>query len=190
MTDEAAEAGQSRHPGPGAGRRLVLRYALLTAALFAPLLYAFATLRNLYPVAASTMMVGGWSLARGRTYHVLRGETAEGATVDIPFVSLVDAMHSRATGLVAATVENDSFTQLRRPHPANAALVEQYGGADKVPDAARVPDLLRALGGIYNSRLPEGSARRLKAVRLDEYRWEGGRYGDYDRLVRSWREEL
>ena len=190
MTDEAAEAGQSRHPGDRAGRRLFVRYALLTAALFAPLLLSFAAVRNLYPVSASTMMMGGWSLARGRTYHVLRGETAEGQTVDISFVSLVDAMHSRASGLVTATVENDSLTQLSRPHPLNAALIERYGGADKVPEAARVPDLLRALGGIYNSRLPEGSARRLRAVRLDEYRWEGGRYGDYDRLVRSWREEL
>lgn len=190
MTDEAAEAGQSRHGDERAERRLVLRYALLTAALFLPLLLAFATLRNLYPVAASTMMMGGWSLGRGRTYYVLRGETAGGEGVDLPFVSLVDAMHSRASGLVAATVENDSLTLFRPPHPANAALIEKYGGADKVPEAARVPDLLRALGGIYNSRLPEGSARRLKAVRLEEYRWEGGRYGDYDRLVRSWREEL
>lgn len=190
MTDEAAEAGQSRRAWDRAGRRLVLRYALLTAALFGPLLLAFLTLRNLYPVAASTMMMGGWSLGRGRTYYVLRGETGEGAAVDIPFVSLVDAMHSRASGLVAATVENDSLTLFRPAHPLNEALVREYGGADKVPDAARVPDLLRALGGIYNSRLPGGSARRLRAVRLDEYRWEGGRYGDYDRLVRSWREEL
>jgi hypothetical protein len=34
------------------------------------------------------------------------------------------------------------------------------------------------------------SSGRLKAVRLDAYRWEGGSYANYDRFVQTWRVEL
>jgi hypothetical protein len=168
-------------------RRLRRRYAILTAGLFLPLLWAFVAVRNLYPFAASTMMMEGGNLNRPRTYYVLRGESIAGETVDLPPVSLTDALGGRHWGLVAAVVENRSFG-IRWPHPANAALAEESGG--HVPEAARLPELLRAWGGMYNARLPADSTRRLRAVRLDAYRWEGGRYAVYDTHVRTWRHEL
>jgi len=41
-----------------------------------------------------------------------------------------------------------------------------------------------------NEREPEPSPKRLKAIRLDMYRWESGRYDDYDKFIESWRKEL
>jgi hypothetical protein len=170
-------------------RRLRVRYALLTAALFAPLLYAFLAVRNVYPFAASTMMMAGGDLTRGANYYVLRGETVGGETVDLPPAQLTGALSWRHWSLVGATVENREFA-VHSPHPSNVALAESAGGVEKLQRAARLPELLRAWGGIYNSRLPENSPRRLRAVRLDAYRWEGGSYGDYGRFVETWREGL
>jgi hypothetical protein len=69
-------------------------------------------------------------------------------------------------------------------------MLRQFGGIENLPPGARITDLLQAWGNIYNKREPESSPRRLKAIRLDMYRWEGGRYGDYDKFVESWRKEL
>ena len=170
-------------------RRMLLRYVALTVALFVPLLAAFASVRNLYPFAASTMMMEGGELQSGRSYYVLRGESDAGETFDLPPVELTNALSGRTWSLVAAAVENKSFT-IPSPHPANAALAASVGGIERLPRAARLEDLLRAWGAIYNSRLPPSSTRRLRAVRLDAYRWEGKSYGDYDRPVESWRAEL
>ncbi|HZT60894.1 MAG TPA: hypothetical protein VFA21_19985, partial [Pyrinomonadaceae bacterium] len=170
-------------------RRLRFRYAALTVALFAPLLFAFASVRNLYPFAASTEMMAGGDLQAGRTYYVMRGETVAGETFDLPPAELTDALAGRAWSLVAATVENGSFT-IPSPHPSNVALTVSAGGAEKLPRGARLQDLLRAWGTIYNSRLPASSTLRLRAVRLDEYRWEGKGYGDYEHFIESWRAEL
>lgn len=170
-------------------QRLRRRYTVLTAALFLPLVWAFLAVRNLYPFAAATMMMEGGSLNRPRTYYVLRGETAAGETIDLPPARLTDALSGRLWGLVAATAENKSFL-IRRPHPSNAAHVAEVGGVDKLPEAARLPELLRAWGELYNAPLPAASPRRLRAVRLDAYRWEGRRYADYDTHVRTWRQEL
>lgn len=181
--------GDIRQPAYDGTRRVRLLYALLTAALFAPLLYSFLAVRNVYPFAASTMMMAGGDLGRGAGFYRLRGETADGETVDLPPAELTDALSWRHWSLVGATVENKEFT-IFKPHPSNEALAAAAGGVEKLPRAARLPELLRAWGGIYNSRLPEGSPRRLRAVRLDAYRWEGGAYGDYERFVESWRAEL
>ena len=51
--------------GSSPDRRLKTRYALLTALLFIPLLTAFVFVRNLYPFAASTMMMAGGDLQTG-----------------------------------------------------------------------------------------------------------------------------
>jgi hypothetical protein len=91
--------------------------------------------------------------------------------------------------LVSTAVENKSFN-IRSPHPANIRLAAAYGGVDKLPRAARLEDLLRAWGAIYNSQLPASSNQRLRSVRLDAYRWEGGINGEYDRFVESWRAVL
>jgi len=174
---------------PSDERRLRLRYALLTAALFLPLLWAFLAVRNLYPFAAATMMMEGGRLDRPRTYYVLRGETVGGELVDLPPIELTDALTGRHWSLVAAAVENKSF-KIRWPHPANAALAEAAGGAERLPEAARVPELLRAWGELHNARLAADSPRRLRAVRLDAYRWEGRAYADFDTHLRTWRQEL
>ena len=170
------------------GRRYLPRYALLTILLFAPLLWSFVALRNLYPFAAWTVMMSPGEVNRGRTYYVLRGETRAGEDVDLRAAELTDALRGRVWGMFGATAENGSF-KIRSPHPSNAAMIEAAGGADKLPAGARLPELLRAYGGIHNSRLPADSPLRLKAVRLEAYRWGGG-FADYRTFVRSWRQEL
>lgn len=181
--------GDLREPTSDGTCRLRVRYALLTAALFAPLLYSFLAVRNVYPFAASTMMMAGGDLGRGANYYRLRGETASGEIIDLPPAELTDALSWRHWSLVSETVKNKQFT-IYRPHPSNLALATNAGGVEKLPPAARLDELLRAWGGIYNSRVPDGSPRRLRAVRLEAYRWEGGAYGDYERFVESWRAEL
>jgi hypothetical protein len=167
-------------------RRTLVRYAALTVALFVPLLLAFAAIRNVYPFAASTMMLGLRDTQSGRDYYVLRGETVSGETIDLPPIKLTNALTGRNWGVVSAAVENKSF-HIRFPHPENIRLTVTYDGIDKLPKAARLEDLLRAWGSIYNSRLPESSNQRLRSVRLDAYRWEGGINGEYHRFVESWR---
>ena len=168
------------------GRSVISRYAALTIALFVPLIFAFVWIRNIYPFAASTMMLGNIDMQGGRDYYVLRGETFTGETIDLPPINLTNALSGRSWSLVRAAVKNQSFN-IRSPHPANIRLVAAYGGIDKLPEAARLEDLLRAWGGIYNSRLPESSDHRLKAIQLDAYRWEGGINGEYHRFLESWR---
>src|ERR1700730_6573067 len=163
-----------------------VRYTVLTVALSVPLLLSFASIRNLYPFAASTMMLGDRDMQSNRDYYVLRGETVSGETIDLPPIKLTNALTGRNWSLVSAAVENKSF-KIPSPHPANIALTAAYGGVDKLPRAQRLEDLLRAWGAIYNSRLPTSSDQRLKSVRLDAYRWEGGINGEYDRFVESWR---
>jgi len=73
---------------------------------------------------------------------------------------------------------------------ANAELLRESGGLEQLPPGARVPDLLRAWGNLYNERLAASSPQRLKAIRLDMYRWEGGSYANYDKFIESWRQDL
>ncbi|HEV2829706.1 MAG TPA: hypothetical protein VGW76_19055 [Pyrinomonadaceae bacterium] len=170
-------------------RWALVRHAALTAALFVPLLFAFAAIRNLYPFAASNMMLGIRDPETGRDYYVLRGETVSGETIDLPAIQLTNALTGRNWSLVSTAVENRSFN-IRSPHPANLQLAAAFGGMDKLPGAVRLEDLLRAWGTIYNSRLPTSSNHRLTSLRLDKYRWEGGVNGQYDRFVESWRTVL
>ncbi len=170
-------------------RAWLARYAILTFALIAPLLISFVFIRNLYPFAASTMMMAGANPRGGQTYYILRGETLTGATIDLPAVDLTNALSNVAFSLVSATVENKSFF-IRSLHPANTGMLNTLGGKENLPPAARLPDLLRAWGEIYNSRLPISSPQRLRAVMIDAYRWEPGAYSNYDAYVRTWRVEL
>lgn len=170
-------------------KRLRVRYAILTVGIFLPLLWAFVRVRNVYPVTAWTVMMAGGDLQRGHRYFLLRGETVSGAVVDIPAIDLTDGLSGRNWGLVVATVDNRPF-QLRSLHPDNAALLASAGDLGKLPRAARLPELLRAWAEIYNSRLDPSSPQRLKAIRLDAYRWPGQRYSDFDTLIETWRQEL
>jgi len=134
------------------------------------------------------MMAGG-DLERGRSYCILRGETVSGQTVDVAPILLTDALYSRTWTMVNATIDNQAF-KLKSIHPANEEMLRQYGGVENQPLGARIPDLLKVWGELYNMRQPESSPNRLKAIRLDMYRWESGRYSDYDKFVTSWRQEL
>ena len=188
MAEDTAHAVQAGGDATRA-RRVRLRYALLTAVLCAPLVWSFLAVRNLYPFPAYTMMMAGGDLRKGTDYYVLRGETVNGETFDLPPAQLTDALSWRHWSLVGAAVGNRSFS-ITNPHPANVELAAQFGGADKLPRAARLPELLRAWGDSYNRRLPADSPRRLRAVRLDAYRWDGGAYSDFERFVETWRTEL
>ena len=172
-----------------ADRRVLMRYAAFTVLLFVPLLIAFGAIRDVYPFAASRMMLGIRDTPGGRNYYILRGETIDGETIDLPPIKLTNALTGRNWSLVSAAVENTSF-RIRFPHPANTSLAATYGGVDNLPRAARLDDLLHTWGAIYNSRLPLSSNQRLKSVRLDAYRWEGGINGEYYRFVESWRAVL
>ena len=134
------------------------------------------------------MMAGG-DLERGRSYCILRGETISGDTVEIRPIKLTNALYSRTWTMVNATIANQSF-KLTSIHPSNEALLGRLGGIDNLPPGVRVPDLLQAWGELYNKQLPASSPQRLKAIRLDMYRWESGGYSDYNKFVESWRKEL
>lgn len=167
----------------------MVKYAVLTAAIFLPLIWAFVAVRNLYPIASWNVMMAGGELERGRSYCILRGETVAGETVDIRPVKLTNALYSRTWTMVNATIANQSF-RLASVHPENVAMVHQAGGVEDLPPGARIPDLLATWGRLYNDRLTAASPHRLKAVRLDMYRWEGGSYSNYENLIGSWRKEL
>lgn len=184
--DELRELAPRREPFE---RHLRVRYTLLTIGIFLPLIWAFVVVMNVYPLTAWTVMMGGGDLQRGHRYFLLRGETVSGEVIDIPAIALTDALSGRNWGMVVATVDNRAF-QRRSLHPDNASLLATAGDIGRLPRAARLPELLRAWGEIYNSRLAPSSPQRLKAIRLDTYRWIGQRYSDYDSFVESWRQEL
>jgi hypothetical protein len=179
----------SSPPNDPRERRLIVKYAVLTAAIFLPLFWAFLFVRNLYPFTAWNVMMAGGDLERGRSYCMLRGETISGETIDIRPIDLTNALYSRTWTMVNATIDNQSF-KLKSNHPKNEEMLRQFGGVEHLPPGARLPDLLQAWGELYNAQQPESSPRRLKAIRLDMYRWEGGRYADYDKFIESWRKEL
>jgi hypothetical protein len=187
MSDSSTN--QLRNSREPFARQFRFRYTLLTLGLFLPLIWAFAGMRNVYPLTAWTVMMSGGNLQRGHRYFLLRGETVAGASVDIPSIELTDALSGRNWGLVVATVDNRAF-QIRSLHPENAALLATAGELGNLPRAARIPELLRAWAEIYNSRFPASSPQRLKAIRLDAYRWIGQQYSDYDSFIESWRQEL
>lgn len=174
---------------PHTTRYWVIRYIILTLALFGPLLWTFRYIRNVYPFTVWNVMMAGGDLQTGRNYFVLRGETVSGQSVDIRPIELTNALSERTWTMVSATVFNQNF-RLSSLNPENARLLEQFGDVEKLPLGVRVPDLLATWGNLYNNQLPASSPARLKAIRLDMYRWSSGRYADYDTFVESWRKEL
>ena len=168
---------------------MIIKYAILTAAVFLPLFWTFLFVRYLYPFAAWNVMKAGGDLERDRSYCILRGETVSGETIDIRPINLTNALYSRTWTMVNAIIDNRSF-KLDSIHPQNEELMRRFGGVENLPPGLLVPDLLQAWGDLYNKQLPDSSPQRLKAIRLDMYRWESGRYSDYDKFIESWRKEL
>jgi hypothetical protein len=134
------------------------------------------------------MMAGG-DLDRGRSFCMLRGETISGETIDVRPINLTNALYSRTWTMVNATIDNQSF-KLPSLEPQNEELLRRVGRVENLPPGARLPELLQTWGELYNAKLPAASPLRLKAIRLDMYRWESGRYSDYDKFIESWRREL
>ena len=166
-----------------------IKYAILTAALFLPLLWSFSYVRNLYPFTVWNMMMVGGDINVGRSYCVLRGETVSGETIEIRPIALTNATSGRTWSMVNATIDNQAF-KLSSIHPANASLLDQVGGFDHLRPGARIPDLLNTWGTLYNDHLDPSSPNRLKAIHLDMYRWSSGRYADYATFITSWRKDL
>ena len=166
-----------------------IKYSILTAALFLPLLWSFRYVRNLYPFTVWNVMMAGGDLSVGRSYCVLRGETVSGETIEIRPIQLTNATAGRTWSMVKATIENQAF-KLTSIHPENARLLDQVGGINGLQPGARIPELLSTWSELYNNKLDASSPRRLKAIRLDMYRWSSGRYADYDNFITSWRKEL
>jgi hypothetical protein len=174
---------------PRSTRYWTIKYSILTAALFLPLLWSFRYVRNLYPATVWNMMMMGGDLETSRTYCILRGEAVSGATIDIRPIELTNAMYSRTWTMVNATIANQSF-KLTSLHPDNASLLAEFRSVENLPAGTRMPDLLAAWGSLYNSKQPRSSPNRLKAIRIDLYRWEGGSYSNYQTFVQTWRKEL
>jgi hypothetical protein len=166
-----------------------IKYSLITLTLFLPLLWSFRYVRNLYPFTVWNMMMAGGELEPSRTYCILLGETISGQTIEIRPIELTNAMYGRTWSMVNATIANQSF-KLTSLHPDNASLLQEIGGVDKLPAGARMPELLNAWGILYNRKLPESSPDRLRAIRIDMYRWAGGSYSNYQTFVQTWRKEL
>ncbi len=162
------------------------RYALLTVVIVLPLLWSFATARSVYPATAWTVMVSGGSLQQPWTYYLIRGETVSGQLIDLRPAGITDALYGRTWSMVRAAVNNDAF-KLQSPHPGNLQLIKSNS---EVPRAVLVPELLATWGRLYNSSLSSQSRLRLKAVRLDVYRWDSGRFQHYDNLVETWHSDL
>jgi hypothetical protein len=168
-------------------RRWIIQYAILTLALFTPLLWSFRYVRNLYPFTVWNVMMAGGDLQTGRNFCMLRGETVSGEAVDIRAIDLTNALYERNWTMVNATIDNQSF-KLASIHPANVDLLAK--SSEGIGAGERIPDLLAAWGKIYNAQQPTSSPHRLKAIRLDMYRWSSGSYSDYSTFVTSWRKEL
>ena len=167
----------------------IVKYTVLTAIIFLPLFWAFLSVRNAYPITAWNVMMAGGDLERGRSYCILHGETVSGETIDIQPIKLTNALYSRTWTMVNATIDNQSF-KLKSIHPDNKEMLRRFGGLENLPPGARLPELLKAWGELYNKQQSPSSPHRLKAIRLDMYRWESGRYSDYDKFIESWRKEL
>jgi hypothetical protein len=170
-------------------RRWIITYTILTLVIVLPLLWAFRMVANVYPITSWTVMISGGGLQRGWTYYILTGETLSGERVDVRPARLTNALYGRTWGLVHATVENRSF-RLDPLHPNNAELLKHIGGIDNLPPGARLPELLQAWGRLHNDRLPAASPLRLRAIQIDMYRWDSGRYEDYRRHITTWRQAL
>jgi hypothetical protein len=176
---------------PQTSRRILLRNTLLTLGIFIPLLGAFLTGTEWYPISHYKMFYGASALQRGDgiNYFILRGETAAGNSVDIAPIKIMNALDDRIWTMVNSVIANESF-ELRWPHPANERLLATTGNSDTLSRGVLLPDLLRTWGNRYNAKLPHDSPQRLVRVRLDKYRWSHKEYANYSEFVESWRVDL
>jgi hypothetical protein len=168
---------------------LVWRHTALTVAVFVPLAWTFVNVINFYPIPVWSLFSDHVDLSQGRTYYILGGETVGGEQLEIPAISITDALTGRIHMMVYYVMGNSSLF-IESPHPNNVKLVVSAGGRENVPPGARVPDLLAAWGNAYNGRLAKTSSQRLRRIWLKQYRWPGGSYSDYRQFVREYEVRL
>lgn len=164
-------------------QRWTLRYIVLTALLAAPLLWAFLTINNFYPVPVWSLFSDAVSLNAPTDYYVLKGEFADGMVRPISAIDLSGALTGRIHLMVDYVMSNSSL-DLPSPHPRNVALIDSAGGPTSLAPGTRLPDLLRAWGAIYNRHHP---GHPVRAVVLEQLRWRGVTYSDFAMPVRTWR---
>lgn len=165
------------------------RNALLTVVVAGPLLTAFIKITNYYPVPVWSLFSDRRDLSAGHTHYVLLGRTADGSWREVSPVRITGGLYGRHFMFASYTAANHSFG-VDSPHPDNVRLAERAGGVNRLPRGARMPDLLRAWGTVYNRDLSATSPKRLTAIRIEMRRWPGGRFGDYDVLEHVWEIEL
>ncbi len=146
--------------------RLAARNAFATTLVFGPLLWAFFPGHHFFPLTRWALFVAPGNLREEYRFLRLVGETADGETIDVQPCALTSALSVGNLGILQSALANRSLL-LPQPHPANAALLLDAGGQERLPPAARLPDLLSAWGARYNRSLPPGSPHRLLALRLE-----------------------
>ena len=85
--------------------------------------------------------------------------------------------------MVNATIDNQSF-KLKSIHPANEETAASLTVESKIFRRVRGCRTCSRRGVIFTTG--DNRSRhhnRLKAIRLDMYRWESGRYSDYDKFI-------
>ena len=168
-------------------RQAEFRNAVLTIVLFAPLLWMFWRNVSFYPFAAWSAFSEASPLGSGPwTYYVLKGETVDYRTVELPAASITNALYGRNASMARMVDENTSFT-IDSPHPEN---VRMWALSGTLPPAARMEDLLMGWGRAYNLHQPAQSPNILHAIRMEQFEWPRVDFKDYAERKKSWRVEL
>ena len=175
---------------PVFARRVVARYALLTAVVFVPLVLALTTGIRFYPIPVWSLFSHVPDTTQPHQFYRLSGETLSGDVIEIPAIQITNGLSNRNHTLIWALDRNLEFS-IPSPHPKNVELIQQAGGLEHLREDYHVPDVLRAWGRAYNRVKPIDSAKRLKAIELRRFDWDGKHYSDYDKVNSlSWRVEL
>jgi hypothetical protein len=173
-------------------RRTWWRNALITIAVFGPLGATFGLavvsgkVVNFYPVPVWNLFVEAAEPANGRVFYVVSGCSPDGLWREVPPFGITGALHNRLHMFASYTDGNLPF-KIASPHAENVLML---AGLGRLPEGARMPQLLRAWGEIHNGRLPMGSPNRLTAIRMEARRWPGGDYHAKAKTARVWEVEL
>jgi len=150
------------------------RNILLTCVIFGPLLLAFATETNFYPIPVWSLFSDAGQLSNGHVHYVMYGKIAD-EWHQLPPIQIVGALHNRLF-MVASYTDSNLPLQISSPHPTNVRLI---GTTER---GARMPDLLKGFGRAYNAR----HFNKLSAIRVDALVWKGGEYTDFEQPDYSW----
>lgn len=168
-------------------RHAEFRNAVLTIVVFAPLLWTFWRDTSFYPFTAWSAFSEANPLgAAARDYYVLKGETMDYRTVELPADSIINALYGRNDAMARSVAANYSFANVT-PHPEN---VRKWALSGTLPPAALMDDLLLGWGKAYNLHQPAGSPDILHAIRIEQFEWPRINYNDFAQRKKTWRVEL